>query len=369
VKVTLFRDLPEEGWPSMEVYADQLTAGLTELGLVVRSFPVADQAVPLAGWRGTAGLYLRRSLLYPLMARRAQGEINHVLDHSYAHLAHFLDPRRTIVTCHDLTPLVRRHELPQPSLGLALWDWAFRGMRKAARIIADSFSTRNDILRFSNYDPARIAVVPLAVGTARAPLTDQHCLSDVRRKYRLPDNSLMLHVGHCQERKNIEGLLQALALLRNTDAGRKLTLVQVGGRFSAPQRALIEQLGLSEAVVQIPYAATQDLPSLYNLADMFVFPSFYEGFGLPPLEAMDCGVPVVCSNAASLPEVVGDAALTVAPDDTDGLAAAIARVLDDQTLADDLRQRGLERARQFTWQRCAEQTLAVYRDLYAEVYG
>ena len=364
MRVTLFRDLPEEGWPSMEVYADRLAAGLAEAGLEVRLFPTADRPVPLAGWGGIVGLYLRRSLLYPLAARRAQGDVNHVVDHSYGHLLHFLDPRRTIVTCHDLTPLVRRHELPQPSVGLALWAWAFQGMLKAARIIANSYSTRNDILRFSNYDPASIAVIPMAVEASFAPLANQHRLAEVRRKYRLPNSSLILHVGHCQERKNIKGLLQALALLRKTDEGRKLILAQVGGRFSPQQRRLIDRLGLSEAVVQVLYAAADDLPALYNLADVFVFPSFYEGFGLPPLEAMACGTPVVCSNVASLPEVVGDAALTVAPDDTEGLAAAIARVLDDPALADDLRRRGLERARQFTWERCARETLAVYQELY-----
>jgi glycosyltransferase involved in cell wall biosynthesis len=119
----------------------------------------------------------------------------------------------------------------------------------------------------------------------------------------------------------------------------------------------------------LPNVPEADLPALYNLADVFVFPSFYEGFGLPPLEAMACGTPVVCSNAASLPEVVGDAALTVAPDDSDGLAAAVGRMLDDPALAEDLRRRGLERARQFTWQRCSQETLAVYQGLYQELYG
>lgn len=367
MRVTLFCDLPEEGWPSMEVYADQLAAGLAKAGLEVRLFPRVDQPVPLAGWGGIVGLYLRRSLLYPWAAREAQGDINHVVDHSYGHLLHLMDPRRTIVTCHDLTPLVRRHELPQPSVGLALWDWAFRGMLKAARIITVSENTRQDLLRFSDYPSDRIAVIYEGVADRFRVVDDPVKLSMVRERYGLPGTPFLLHLGHCQERKNIKGLLQALALLRSR--GYNVTLAQVGGRFSPQQRRLIERLGLAEAVVQVPYAADDDLPALYNLADVFVFPSFYEGFGLPPLEAMACGTPVVCSNAASLPEVVGDAALTVAPDDIEGMAAAIARVLDDPALAGDLRRRGLERAQQFTWERTARETMAVYRDLHAEVHS
>jgi len=125
----------------------------------------------------------------------------------------------------------------------------------------------------------------------------------------------------------------------------------------------VSELGLGDRVHFAGYVHDADLPALYGGADLFVFPSLYEGFGLPPLEAMACGTPVVCSNAASLPEVVGDAAVTVDPYDVDALAEAMQRVLADRDLREDLRARGLARARQFTWERTARETLAVYREV------
>jgi glycosyltransferase involved in cell wall biosynthesis len=124
--------------------------------------------------------------------------------------------------------------------------------------------------------------------------------------------------------------------------------------------ALIDALGLRDSVIMTGYVPTGDLPAVYAMAEALVFPSIVEGFGLPPLEAMACGTPVVCSNAASLPEVVGDAALLVDPTDVDGLATAMERVLTDADLAADLRERGLARAAGFTWARTARETVGVY---------
>lgn len=363
MNVTIFRDLPEEGWHSMEVYADHLEIELRKLDVHVRVFPSPGQSVPLARRGGTLGLYLRRALLYPLAARRHQSAVNHVIDHSYGHLLYFLDPQRTVVTCHDLAPKVRRDKLPQPSLSLILWDWAFQGMLKAARIIADSHNTKDDIVRLSTYDASHITVVPLAVNPRFTPRSPKD-KKTARHQYGFPvDVPIILHVGHCHERKNVEALLHALALLRRKRRVQEIRLLQVGGHFTPRQRALIDKLELTNVVIQIPYVPPSALPVIYNLADVFVFPSFYEGFGMPPLEAMACGTPVVCSDASSLPEVVDDAALTVPPHDHEGLADAIARVLEDPALADELRRRGVERARQFTWERTARETLAVYETI------
>jgi glycosyltransferase involved in cell wall biosynthesis len=131
-------------------------------------------------------------------------------------------------------------------------------------------------------------------------------------------------------------------------------------------KQLTYELSLEGSVLFLDHPPEEDLVALYNLAALFVFPSLYEGFGLPPLEAMACGTPVVCSHAASLPEVVGDAALMVDPYDVDGLAAAMERVLRDADLRQDLRERGLARASQFTWERTARQTVAVYREVLCE---
>jgi glycosyltransferase involved in cell wall biosynthesis len=206
-------------------------------------------------------------------------------------------------------------------------------------------------------------VVPLAVSPDFRPQPPEKGIA-IRRRYAPGKERLLLHVGHTQPRKNLPTLLRALVLLRQQ--GTQVILAQIGGQPDASQRELIQELGLERAVHFVGPLPDKDLVTLYGVAEVFVFPSFYEGFGLPPLEAMACGVPVVCSNVASLPEVVGDAALAVDPHDVQALAEAIERVLADPALAAELRQRGLERARQFTWERTAQATLAVYREIMEE---
>ncbi len=365
MKVTLFRDMKDENWPSMEVYADGLAAALQRGDfpeLLLRQFTVSS--LRPHPW----GTYFSRILVYPRRARRAQGEVNHVIDHSYGHLLHLLAPTKTVVTCHDLYPMVRRDLFPQRSPAVMFWNQAFKGTLKAARIIAGSQATRKDLLAHSNYPASRVSVVYYGVDKAFRPVPDVSLLDPVRNRLRLGPGPFLLHVGHCGARKNIEGILRALYLLTRR-RGQGLRFLQVGGQFDAGQRELLQRLGLEDMVTQIRRVDFPDLVALYNLASVLVFPSYYEGFGLPVLEAMACGLPVVCANAASLPEVAGDAALMVDPDDDEGLAEALERALDDGELREALKANGLERARRFTWEECAAKTYAVYRDLYEELYG
>lgn len=363
VAVHLFRDLPQERWPSMENYADGLEQGFTEnppQGLEI--VPIAGPALApnLRGPLGQGLTLLARCALYPLRARTQQGAVNHVLDHSYGHLVHFLDPRRTVVTVHDLVPLA--FDVSRGRLGLshALWRWALAGVLKAARVITDSHFTRRELLRLTDYPPSRAHVVPLAAGQAFRPLAPSAHLEAVRARYRLPQSPFLLHVGHGAPRKNLTMLFEAVALAQGR-SGRAVHLVQVGAELSAVQRTLIGRLGLAGRVRFLGSVPAEDLPALYNLARAFVFPSLYEGFGLPVLEALACGTPVVCADAASLPEVAGPAALLVAPGDAEALAEALVQVLDDEDLRGRLREAGLRRAAAFTWARTAAATAAVYR--------
>jgi glycosyltransferase involved in cell wall biosynthesis len=184
----------------------------------------------------------------------------------------------------------------------------------------------------------------------------------VRSRYRLPEG-YVLFVGSVERRKNLRGLLQAYARLLETDVACPLVIVGTRRRGAGEIGRTLQELHLEESVIFTGYVPDADLPAIYTGADLFVFPSLYEGFGLPPLEAMACGTPVVCSNAASLPEVVGDAAIMVDPYDVEGLAEAMLRVLTDADLREHLRRKGLERARQFTWERTARETVAVYREV------
>lgn len=352
ITIALFRDHPAENWPSMKRYADELEDALRRLApsrLVIRSF------VPPDPWLIPRGLLLRRMLTYPLWSRRHQGDLNHVLDHSYGHLLFGLDPERTVVTVHDIAPLL----FPSRRLGMSQlsWLWALKGTLRAKQLISVSAFTRQMLIEHCRVSSERIVVIPEGVEPAFRPLP-REAAEELRRRYALPDAPLLLHVGHTQPRKNLEGLLHALAIVRRRNS--HAVLLQVGGVPTARQRTLVESLGLRDAVHFLGPVPESDLIAFYNLADVFVFPSLYEGFGFPPLEAMACGTPVVASRAASLPEVVGDAGLLVDPRDPEALAAAVHRVLQDRELAEGLRRRGLARARQFTWERTARETLAVY---------
>lgn len=355
MRVHLFADSPQENWPSMDRYARSLFRALKTVA-PEGDFHLLVPPDPPAGLRGRP-LVLWRLLVYPLWARRHPADVYHVLDHSYGHLLFALDGSRTVVTVHDVAPFL----FPARRWGLSwlAWEVAWRGIQRACRWIADSNFSRSELLARTNKNPDSIITIPAGVDSHFRPLTPAEVVK--WRGHWGVDGKLVLHVGHCQPRKNLEGLLSALALLRKQ--ANDVLLIQVGGTFTPHQHRLIHQLALAEHVCQFSRVSEEELVGLYNAADVFVLPSFYEGFGLPVLEAMACGTPVVASNVASLPEVVGDAGLLVDPRDPQAIADAIARVLSDPALAEEMRQRGLEWARKFTWERTAKETLQVYADV------
>ncbi len=361
MRVTLFGDLPEEQWPSMARYGQSLANELrSQQGLALRVYPEPAWGV---GQRRRLVL-ARRALVHPWRCRSRQGQVNHVLDHSYGHLLYFIDPRRSVVTCHDLAPLAYPDGGRTLSLSRLLWRWAFRGTLRAARLIADSASTKGDVVRFGGYPADRIDVIPLGVLPAFfAPPSPED--GTLRPPIAPPGTSLILHVGNCEPRKNIEGLLEALAQLRSSSGAPEACLWQIGGRFTEAQRALISRLGLGGRVQQTSHVPEETLPGCYRAADLVALPSWYEGFGFPVLEAMAAGTPVVCSGRASVPEVAGDTALVVDPANVASLAEALERGLRDAALRRELVERGREQAAGFTWAACATRTRAVYEKVAA----
>lgn len=357
MKITLFRDMPAEGWPSMERYADRLGEHLP----LVAPYDSIYTYVFRLPWhgRGRSGTLLNqlcRSILYPLAASRHQSDINHIIDHSYAHLVHFLAGGRTVVTCHDLAPRALR---VRTGISTALWDWSFQGMLKAVHIICDSEFTAGELKRFSAYPESRVSVVPLGVDTIFRPLDTSRTLSALRARYALPnDRPLLLHVGHCGTRKNLEGLITALGCLRSR--GEAFHFVQIGGQFTPAQHGMIGQNDIGKHVSQISFVPEPELPAWYNLADVFVFPSTYEGFGLPILEAMACGTPVVCSPAGSLPEVGGSAVMYTQGTDSHSICDALYTLLRSDSLRQQLAVSGLSQAAKFSWQATARATASIY---------
>lgn len=332
MRVVLFRDLKEENWLSMNRYADALASELR----------VDEFVVPKV-----LNLYLTRYLYYPLKARNQQGNVNHIVDHSYGHLAYSLDSKKTVITCHDLNPL--KHE--ESWLNLQLFKYSLGGLKRAAKVIADSEATKKDLIKFLGIPPDKIKVIPLGVGEKFRVIENQS------RKFNLPqDRKIILHVGGSAYNKNIEGIISAMS---------NIFFIKIGADFTEPQKTLIRKLGLEDSIKFLGQVSKEDLVALYNIADVFVFPSFYEGFGLPILEAMACGTPVVTSNVSSMPEVAGDAATLINPHDVDSIASGINRVLRyDAVQYQRVVEKGLERAKKFTWKKTAEETLRVYEEVY-----
>ncbi len=233
------------------------------------------------------------------------------------------------------------------------------GSQRSDRIITCSDNTRNDAVRFLGIEPERIDTVPLGLGATTAKDLIPTHPDDLRARFHTGERKVALTLSDKRAHKNIIGLVEAAALI---PPERRPIFIVAG--YSTPHvreiQARISQLGLQDYFRMTDWVSEADREGLYALADVFVFPSLYEGFGLPVLEAMARGVPVVCSNAASLPEVAGDAGLAVSPHDHRGLATSIERVLFQEGLAASLRDSGRHRAAQFTWARSAEGTVASY---------
>jgi glycosyltransferase involved in cell wall biosynthesis len=292
-----------------------------------------------------------QTLLSALAARRGVQ-----LVHSMASTAPLWGPFRRVVTVHDLIYA----RFPDAHAGIR--DKGMRVLVPAAvarshRVIADSQSTRADLIELTRARPARIDVVPLGLGGVRRaePLPE----ADVRARFGLAQRAVLLSLSAKRPHKNLGALIGALARI----APERRPLLVLPGYPTWHEQQLRERadaLGVQDDVRFLGWIAGPDIEGLWALARAFVFPSLYEGFGLPVLEAMARGVPVACSNASSLPEVAGDAALLFDPRDEGAIAAAIERLLGDERERERLRERGLQRARAFTWERSAELTLASY---------
>ena len=329
--------------------------------LYAKTVPPPD--LDLAGpfhWRAMpAPLWLPLAVPRALRAGRVD------LFHGTNHMAPPLAGVPAVITVHDLGLLSRPREhtwrnrlLTVPQMLLSL--------HRARRLIADSRYTAHELTtRVPGLDPSRIHVVPLAPNASMAPATPA-TVRALMGRLDLP-RDFFLCLGALGHNKNVVTLVRALGQLRAAgDERARLVIAGAEGSREDELHREVRRLGLEPLVRFTGYVAQEDLPALFGAATAFVFPSLFEGFGLPPLEAMACGAPVICSNAASLPEVAGDAALLVDPTSADELAAALRRLLDDAELRARLRGAGLARAALFSWERTARETLAVYHAALAD---
>jgi glycosyltransferase involved in cell wall biosynthesis len=324
--------------------------GLATLGENFR--PVAE----------TAGTYTIAEQLRVPLALRREGV-------GLFHAPHYVLPPLvrcpSVVTIHDCIHLMFPQYLPNRLAHTYARASIALAVRRAARVLTVSESSKRDILHFVDVPPDRIEVIYNAFDERFSVEPPEEDVVRVRDRYQLHDE-FVLYAGNVKPHKNLQRLIEAFDLVRKRDL-EHVKLVLIGdeiSRYSALRRA-VHRHRLHKHVRFLGYLPSETLAVMYRLAGVFVFPSLYEGFGLPPLEAMASGTPVVTSNVSSLPEVAGDAAVLVDPYDPGAIADGIYRVLTDERLRRDLRLRGIERARRFSWQ----QSVRRVHDIYGEVAG
>jgi glycosyltransferase involved in cell wall biosynthesis len=267
---------------------------------------------------------------------------------------------RTLLTVHDLS-FIRHPQGATPALRRWLEQVVPRSLARADHVLADSESTCQDLIDIFGFAPEKITVVGAGVEPRFQPVTEPGLLDRLKARYRLPER-FILGLGTLEPRKNFEGLIRAYS---QSPVRESHHLVIAGGKgwlydgiFATAQASPV-----ASRIHLIGFVADDDLPALYSLADIFAYPSHYEGFGIPVIEAMACGTPVVCANNSSLPEVAGQAALQVTATDLPALAEALDRLATDQALRQQAIQEGFRQARQFEWPAAARRLLAVYERL------
>jgi glycosyltransferase involved in cell wall biosynthesis len=302
---------------------------------------------------------LREQIHVPWVLRRERPDVYHA--------PHYILPAgvrcRSVVTIHDCIHLMFPQYLPNRAAYAYARASMWAAARRSDRILTVSEASKRDILHFFNVPPEKIVVVYNAIDDHFSVTPADEDVARVRERYQL-DHRFVLYVGNIKPHKNLVRLIEAFAELRRGGFD-EVKLLIIGDQISKlpALRRAVHSHKLHKHVRFLGYVSDQTLGILYRLAAAFVFPSLYEGFGLPPLEAMASGTPVVTSNVSSLPEVAGDAAVLVDPYDVDSIVDGMRQVLSDPARAAELRRRGVERAREFSWARSVEKTLQVYQQV------
>lgn len=323
-----------------------------------QGFPTAanirPKVVPI-GSRAMAAMWQRARLPIPIELFAGPAEV--------VHGPFMLPPALKasgVVTIHDVAHLTIPGYV-EPKNAAYLQSLLPRVARRARHIIADSQRTADDLAARLDIPPSKITVVHLGVDPRLAPVHDPTRSAALDARYGLR-HPFVLAVGTIEPRKRYEALVAAFAQARSAQNGPHMLAIAGPLGWRADEAlAAIEAYGVQDAVKVLDFVPDADLATLYSSADVLAMPARYEGFGLPTVEAMACGTPVVCSDSGSLPEVTGDAAIHVNVDEDGALAAAIERVLTDASLREGMIARGLERAKQFSWEQAARLTLGVYQ--------
>ena len=392
-RVLLVPDLPLERWPSMDKYAHRLHDWLesTRPGFEVRlaaHIGALTREEPEPGHRGSGAFvqwwlqpvdasrvvlpgplrephkYAARYFFYPLRLRReaSRASLVHILDHTYAHMVPSAGKTPVLVTVHDLMPVIMlRSPLDgwRERIDRRFLHQALKHLRQAGRYIVGTEWLKRELATWLG-DDRNVRVVPFGVDRAffnESPGARRRG----RQAWNIPEDAfVVLHVGSTVERKNLALVIQVVARLR---ADADAYLLQVGGRFTSDQQHLMDRLGIRHYVRRVQWAQESQLRRAYRAADVLLFPSLYEGFGFPMLEAFASGLPVVASSAGGLREVAGGAASIVDSRDAGPYVEAVLELAGDVEERETLIEKGRRRAREFSWQTTADRTAEVYREL------
>jgi len=298
---------------------------------------------------------------FPKLAAKAKVDILHQPCFS----APLLYRGKVVLTIHDLVSHYFPQNMPNGSR-LYFSKWMPLTYGRAQKIIAISENTKKDIISLLNIPESKIVVIHSAVGSEFKPITDKAQIAAVKAKYKTGEK-FILDVGTLEPRKNLPFLVKAYyEALKSGKIDHNLVLTGKKGWYYEGLFDLIKELKLEDRVILPGYVSDEDLPVLYNAADLFCFPSLYEGFGFPPLEALSCGTPVIAANNSSIPEIVGQAGILLPIDSEKVWAENIIKVLTDEKLHQELSKLGLEQAKKFSWEKTAKETAAVYKEVYGK---
>lgn len=334
----------------MDLYAENLAEEFRQMPEAVRWETLSPSSEPAVS---KVKRYLLRNVNFPMLVRKAakKDAVLHVLDHSNGHLCRHHP--RSVATCHDIAEY---RETALNSRQLNHWKWRVEGMKQARRIIAISHNTKLDLVELLQIPEDRIDVAHYGVDPLFRPWRREEIQS--RFPELNPHKLKILHIGSNIQRKNIPVLVRALGVLKQR--GVDFSFVKIGGQFPDDQLAMIQKAGISDHIVFLGNRTTEELPMIYSLCDIFVFPSTYEGFGRPILEAQACGVPTILAESSCLPEVGGDGALYFQPQDEEALAARILE-LENPVERARLIEAGFANAAKYTWKSHAEKVIRTYR--------
>jgi len=383
MRLAVICDYAEENWHSMDLVAEMLLKNLrANHAAVVQPTGIRPPLkqrfgyLPASGKQGfafNADRLMNRFWDYPKLLKRIARDFDifHLVDHSYAQLVHQLPPERTIVTCHDIDTFrcllePQEHQRSRPFV--AMTKRILEGLRQAAWVTCDSAATREELLRHQVIPAGRTVIIYNGVHPTCSPEPEAEADLEVARLLGPADEKAIdvLHVGSTIERKRIDVLLKVFAAVRKEFPAARL--LRAGGMFTDEQRKVVGQLGLSESIVILPALSRKMLAAVYRRAALVLQPSEREGFGLPVIEAMACGAPVIASDLEVLREVGGAAALYRPVADVKAWSSAVIELLSERREKPEQwaarRAAGLAQAARFTWAEYAEKMVALYRDLW-----